>query len=227
MIAQSSRDGRTGPHLLGQEKPFGVLKEAPRVVRSWDLSRGRPEPGRAKTTKLADRAVPEVRILPGTERRAPTDRRRRPCRIQVWRPAHLVDTTRAPGGLITTTPRYRSTGSPRTATVPPERRPPSLLKPLGRSKEVRQRDSQECHGPSAALFPALGVIPSQDRADTQAPPQRQWPIQGRVTDISALCNANRFLGLVSPWRTTVWGLGTEPGITDCTPGPDQGRCART
>lgn len=109
----------------------------------------------------------------------------------------------------------------------PEQRPPSLLKPLGRSKEVRQRDSQECHGPSAALFPALSVIPSYDRADTQAPPQRQWPIQGRVTDISALCNANRFLGLVSPWRTTVWGLGTEPGITDCTPGPDQGRCART
>jgi hypothetical protein len=130
-------------------------------------------------------------------------------------------------GPITTAPRYRSTGSPRTETGPPEQRPTSLLKPLGRSKEVRQRDSQECHGPSAALFPALSVIPSQDRADTQAPPQRQWPIQGRVTDISALCNANRFLGLVSPWRTTVWGLGTEPGITDCTPGPDRGRCART
>jgi hypothetical protein len=110
---------------------------------------------------------------------------------------------------------------------PPNRGSPSLLKPLGRSKELRRRDSQECHGPSAAHFPALSVIPSQDRADTQDPPPRQWPIQGRVTDISALCNANRFLGLVSPWRATVWDLGTEPGTSDCTPGPDQGRCART
>lgn len=111
--------------------------------------------------------------------------------------------------------------------VPPNRGSLLLLKPLGRSKELRQRGSQECHGPSAAHFPALSVIPSQDRADTQIPPPRQWPIQGRVTDISALCNANRFLGLVSPWRATVWGLGTEPGTSDCTPGPDQGRCART
>jgi hypothetical protein len=61
---------------------------------------------------------------------------------------------------ITTTPCYRSAGSPRTATGPPNRGPPSLLKPLGRSKELRQRDGQECHGPSAAFFPALSVIPS-------------------------------------------------------------------
>jgi hypothetical protein len=162
----------------------------------------------------------------GTERSAPTDRRRRPFvsrsddRLTWW-----IRHGRQGPDHDDTPLSIDRIAADRAGS--PEQRAPSLLKPLGRSKEVRQRDSQECHGPSAALFPALSVIPSQDRADTQAPPQRQWPIQGRVTDISALCNANRFLGLVSPWRTTVWGLGTEPGITDCTPGPDRGRCART
>ncbi|MEU6368180.1 phospholipase domain-containing protein [Streptomyces sp. NPDC046931] len=103
--------------------------------------------------------------------------------------------------------------------VPRTDAPRSLPKPLSRSKESRQRDSQERDGPSAACSPALSVVPSGDRADAQALPRYQWPIQGRVTDISALCNANRFLGLVSPWGATVWGLGTEPGIWDCTSAP--------
>jgi hypothetical protein len=120
---------------------------------------------------------------------------------------------------ITTTPCYRSTGSPRTATGPPDRGPPSLLKPLGRSKELRQRGSQGCHGLSAALFPAPSVIPSQDKADTQAPPRHQWPIQGRVTDISALCNANRFLGLVSQWRATVWASAPSRELRIACPAP--------
>lgn len=61
MIAQSGRDGRTGPHLLGQEKPFRVLKEVSETGAELGLEspvRGRPEPLRAKMTKL-------VRILPG------------------------------------------------------------------------------------------------------------------------------------------------------------------
>lgn len=51
MIAQSRRDGCTGPNLLGQEKPFRVLKEVSGTgaeLRLESRARGRPEPLRAK-----------------------------------------------------------------------------------------------------------------------------------------------------------------------------------
>jgi hypothetical protein len=106
-----------------------------------------------------------------------------------------------------------------TAAGPPNGGVPSLLKPLSRWKESRRRERRARHGPSAASFPARSMFRNRGGPAPGPLPRHRWPIQGSVTDISAFCNANPFAALTSPWRATVWDLGTQPGTGDCAPAP--------